>query len=829
MKRKRCLMVLFVLPLLLAACPLSTVHGQQDWPCEQVVVDQAGVLGAQTEQVRAAADALVALGAEVRVFTVDQVAGGDLDYFVDDIQQACSGWHSPADPTVMKGDLIVLGVSLGDRKTGLYYGAAWFEVLDSEHLRIQDELINPRFEGGDFAGGLVAGLEEIGRLVELQRHPPMATAVPVVATAVPAAQGGQSDGGSVGLWAAIVGGLGALAAAGVGGGAWARSRAQRRRAQQRAREVKLKVASRVLELQGGAPFVESEIDNLTQQVTPEYVRTLRDQLAEVLQRARQVASDGESLEIAGSDPEREGLTREEYEGFESSYQELLAVLDQTSQLQEGIHQRIRALQDMLGRLPGALSEAQESIERATAQTQEIGQGFDNRWSHSLIGQAQVRLEQAHQTGRDPERALALLGEIGPLLEEAVRVAGLLPALAARIEEVDGIIDAGAETFEAIAQEYAESSWESVRGNGTEAENRVEWAVEALEYASADLAAEGEENWRVAQERLAQANAWLDEAVGLIESIEAQKKGLEKARQDAPLEVAAASTDIKKAADYIQKHDPDIREQLEGELAAAADELEQAQTALQGALPDFLQVVALAQKANAAADRILSEALSEHEAVERLRRKYLSVSRDADGAVSRAHYYIRDHGRDVGSSAKESLEKARQLSAEGQQKRGLADQQEDLARRQALEQAVGLMEKAGEQAESAYRQAVEDFRQAERARRPNISPVPVPGASPSRPSGWGFPHPAPSWPSSRESSGIGRRRSSRSSSGGGSSGGSGGSSWSSSGGSSRRSSSSRGSSTSWSRSSSSSHRSGGSSSWSRSSSSSSKRGGGSTGW
>lgn len=64
------------------------------------------------------------------------------------------------------------------------------------------------------------------------------------------------------------------------------------------------------------------------------------------------------------------------------------------------------------------------------------------------------------------------------------------------------IDKGRTLFEKLSAGYAETTWVSVRGNGTEAENRVNWAVDALEDARTAIGQE-EQEWHRAK-RLPQA-------------------------------------------------------------------------------------------------------------------------------------------------------------------------------------------------------------------------------------------------------------------------------------------------------------------------------------
>ncbi len=793
MKCNRWLVVLIVLPVAVLLLPQPLARGQGDWPCDERVVDQAGILGSGLGEIERTIDELLELGAEVRVFAMPTTGQNDLDLFVDALQDGCTSWRS--DGGVMRSNLIVLGLSLEERLTGLYYGDRWSAILDNEQRRIQADLMNPRFQDGDFAGGILAGLEEIAFLIEQRLRP----------TGAPTATGTATGTPTIGI---VLGGAAGLAA--LGGGLYAGSRLVRRRltrrqAQQSARETKMKVASRLLELQERATFLNVDIENLAQEVSTPEVQELHNQLAEVRRQVARTSSDYESVQLAGNDPDREGLSAEEYRGYEASFRELLETLDQVDETASAIQQHIHTLQQLVAQVPETLAQTQAAIEQARQHVEERTRESVNRRADWSLQAAQARLDEARAAGEDkrPREALDLAEKANTLIDEALSTVDLLPALRARIEEVDQRIDVGADTFEQLAQHYAESSWEAIRGNGTEAENRVNWAWNALQLAQEELASPDEDTWQEALQRIEEANGWLDEAASLIGSIESLRQNLEKARREAPREVQSAQVDIDKAAAYIGEHDPDIREQLESDLESAREDLHQADAELALAIPDYLRVVALAQRANAAADRILEQARSEHEAIERLRRKYHTLSRGAEEAASRAEDYVRNHASDVREESKHTLDEARAKLLSAGERRGVADDREDTARREALEQAVSLAQEAETLASKAYEQARQDFQRAESHRRPAVLPIPVPGPAhrPSPSGDWGLPKASPR---------TGPRRS------GGSS------DWS------RPSSPRRsGSSSSWSRGSTSSRRSGSSSSWGGSSSR--RRGGSSTGW
>jgi hypothetical protein len=334
--------------------------------------------------------------------------------------------------------------------------------------------------------------------------------------------------------------------------------------------------------------------------------------------------------------------------------------------------------------------------------------------------------------------------VQPLLEQAVAITGLLPPLRDRIAEVEKIVDEGAALFEQMASQHVEAAWQAIRGNGTEADNRLEWAQKVLEESAADLASEEAERWAAVPGRVQQARGWLDEAVTLVQSIRDHEKHLDQARQAAPKEVQQVKEDIVKAREYIHQYDRDIREQLEHELDAAEPDWGLVYKELNQERSDYLGILTLVRGVRQVADRILAEARSEHETIKRLAQRYTSRLRETEGTLSTARNYLRNHFRDVKRGAHSLLEQAEQALRWAQEHRAQADRLEDTMRRKELEEAVRLLREAGEGAEGAYARAQRDVRQAEEARRPAPRPSVPTGPGPwAVPGGWGTPRPAPS--------------------------------------------------------------------------------------
>jgi hypothetical protein len=227
------------------------------------------------------------------------------------------------------------------------------------------------------------------------------------------------------------------------------------------------------------------------------------------------------------------------------------------------------------------------------------------------------------------------------------------------------------------------------------------------------------DWYRTKDLVEKGHAWLDEAESLVRSISQLEASLLTARRDSPAEINAARADIAKAWDYINRYDEDIRESLEDDLREAEKKNERATSEMQRSRPDYFLVVKLAREANEAADKVLVQARSEHEAAERLRAKAASARRDASSKVSIAQRYIEDHSSVVGSEARGHMRNAL-----------LALQQADSA--QDVNDRISLVLKAESDGERAYSVAQSDVnRSYEAPRRSSTEPdvgfpgIPVP--------------------------------------------------------------------------------------------------------
>ena len=126
----------------------------------RVVVDDPDRLFGDGEAVRAAAERLAAEGVDVVIIAVqdagpnpaaaERYLGGRLD----ELGIASGGG-------ALRGDQIVFFLAPRPGYDGLYYVSRFKTQLDPAAERIRAEQMRPQFTRGDFAGGLVAGLDAV--------------------------------------------------------------------------------------------------------------------------------------------------------------------------------------------------------------------------------------------------------------------------------------------------------------------------------------------------------------------------------------------------------------------------------------------------------------------------------------------------------------------------------------------------------------------------------------------------------------------------------------------------------------------------------------------
>jgi uncharacterized membrane protein YgcG len=620
---------------------------------QQPVIDGAKIFGTRTGEVEAAASKLSSLGADIRIRTISTYgAAGNLDQYEAQLEKQSPSWIGQ-DGT-RKNNLVVLLISVQERQTGLYYGSIWDNSLSGNWLRIQTDIMNPLFRNNDYTGGTLKGLEEIQRLIQGNGQP----------------QPGTQTGAGSSLWWIIVlvivlfiiGLLLFLNNS--------KKRAGQRVARQKAMLAKQGAASGINELNDALQMLEAKVDVTAGKVAAEEATALREGLKTAKNLIDQSSETYSELSHSAGDPENPKLGEAELGAIETEYQKVLSKLRQAREAIKGVEDQVAVVQQAVDGFPGKVAEVHTAIENALRKQDELQKaGFKTTYPSELLAKGRNSLEQAEALGAGKRfiEGMKNASLAGDQIQQAIQATeelpqkkqeaeAAIPALAARIEQVKDTVNKGRDIFEKFLQGYAETTWQSVRGNGTEAENRVNWALDACDHARSAIGVE-EQDWFKALDLVGKGNNWLTEAESFMKSISELEVNLQAAQRDAPNEISAAQADVAKAWDYIKQYDDDIRESLEDDLRAAEKNNALASEELQKGKPDYFMVNKLAREANDAADKILLQARDEHETAERLRAKAASTLRDATAKVSMAREYFDDHHANVRNEARGYLNHA----------------------------------------------------------------------------------------------------------------------------------------------------------------------------
>ncbi|MEX2236776.1 MAG: TPM domain-containing protein [Dehalococcoidia bacterium] len=281
-----------------------------------------------------------------------------------------------------------------------------------------------------------------------------------------------------------------------------------------------------------------------------------------------------------------------------------------------------------------------------------------------------------------------LRELRELEKNAPQILTKLPA------ELDTLRARIAETRRAFErlQGYNPSSWQAIRGNGSEAEKRVAAAAELIEQGTAAQSADD----RQAMARAArQAQVAAREADVLLDAIDHMEKALAESRVQLPAEIEAAEKDVSSARSYLATYDGPDGGRYSQSLAEAQRLLVEAEREAGGASPDYLAAIKKARQANTTADQVLEVALAAAEAKKRVERAFASALRDAEVSYTKAEDFIGGRRRGIGNQARTRLAEAR---------RHLDDAQ----RAGATEPGLKAAQLADRLADQAYADAEGDF-------------------------------------------------------------------------------------------------------------------------
>jgi len=722
------------LAVLFAALALFAPVRAWAFDCDTKVADEAGAFGdGDAISVQNAVAALERQGAEVRVRTVRDFGGpgyASLDAYKAAAMRFCPSWQAADNPGEgMKNNLIVFMVSYGSRRgAGLYYGDQWRAKLDAEWPGLLSGQVVPRLRDGRNGEAFVTAMNGVAGLIK------------------PAPARGTSDGPVVvkneaptdltGLWwvlGAVVF-IGAVVLLALLLRSRRRDRERRQAAQAKAKDIKARCGAKIAEFDDASVAVlEAEVYGAAEAASDEDAKPLREKFASM--KANLNAATGQFAELlnAKNDPSFDDYAIETYVQIEKSFQDVLGKLRKAEADRDALKQGVIELSRLIAEVPAKIEAAKAAIAAADGRRKAVQEkGFKTPGSDTEIGAARKALDEAltAKNGKRFGAAAEAAGTSEKLAGDSAVSAEEMPkrfearqasvaALRSRIDASRASIKAARPVFAAIQSEYAESCWDTINRNGSNAEAETDEAQTAADDAARCATMEAQD-WDGAKTYVDGAAASLERAESLIRSIHALKANLETAKREAPGEIDLAEKDILAARAYIESHDADLKEALETDLDAVEKRLKGARKELGKDKPDYLEVIEAAKAANAAADKILANARTEFEAMEAKRARANSAKRDAAAAISKTREYIEDHASDVGVGARNELASAsRQLERAGSVESASAVSKNDdialAASVAALDAIVKNADGAKETAEAALKAAKADYKRAEDAR------------------------------------------------------------------------------------------------------------------
>ncbi len=384
---------------------------------------------------------------------------------------------------------------------------------------------------------------------------------------------------------------------------------------------------------------------------------------------------------------------------------------------------IDTLNNTLGRyadIREGISAGRAGAEKAAAQGYRVDAGmaaFDH--AEELLRQAARAIEQG------PEAAAPLLDQAEAARAEGVARGGGMPALRHENEQrLPQIEQAGQQLTAAIAEgrrtfdsvdEFAESAWSDIRGNGSEAEAAAARAHALWQHAQGRSSMETQD-FAGAKEDLDAADEQIAYAHSLIDTIVQRLKDLEAARDAARAELALAQADIEKGQEFVSSNDPDVGKAPEELLRQAAALLDQANAELAQPRPDWLALVKHAREANQLADQALAGARGEVETMDKLRAEVARAQQLATAEVQKIVKFASLHANDLPPQSERQLTRLQADVRAAYAALTASEQAEEQARVAALRDALARYTALHDTADKLYDEIYAAFQRVEQLRQ-----------------------------------------------------------------------------------------------------------------
>jgi len=359
-----------------------------------LVVDQAKIFGEKLSQVEQAAKELQRNGADVHVWTIDTFSGesSTLDGYFEKLLKKSPAWQSPSGGR--KNNLIVLMISTKERKVGIYYGGEWNQPLKQNWLRIQTDLMNPKFRRGDFADGFVAGLNEISSVIHNYLHPTSGKSQVVVVPSQPSQPTDFS-----GLWTAIKWAilLGFLCFAVF----WLfrlwttrhEELERKSRAQQKAKIEKTGVSKKIASIRASLAEIEPMYSALCGTLHENEVEKLKKKASDLGADCVALSEAFTATNSSVGDPDDPTFSEAQYQAIEEKYQELTGQADKAIGKVKSFQKEVSYLRDLMTTAPKEMEQLKQGIAEAAKLLDTVAaKGINVDAQRSMINEAMKLLE-----------------------------------------------------------------------------------------------------------------------------------------------------------------------------------------------------------------------------------------------------------------------------------------------------------------------------------------------------------------------------------------------------------------------------------------------------
>ncbi len=636
-------------------------------------------------------------------------------------------------PGVMNSDAVVWFVCEDPRFVGFFWGA------DNPYAgRLDDDVVADamveNLRDGNFTGAIADGFDVVAETLESTEVSQDSSSVPESELSSDSSSGGGSNRARDALIIAVA-----------GGGGWWWWRRRRSRGADKAKQGKDAVPDLTVAMEP-REAVEHRLKELREGLTPddaslgrlillyepmgdeamlaisrrhetmiERLNSLEGSVAEIPVRAAS-AAPGDSTD---AETRADGLYRE--------------ALDEAN-----------ALLEYVTGLPRVADHAEMLIERAAVLAVEARKTIDRSRSEYAAAAADD-LPPADGIVAFPARladrseAALTAGDrlqAGELAEDADEAASAIVRAANEFRSVSAAIEQAAIAFDRV-DEFAESSWSDIAGNGSEAEESLDAARDMFRRViEAEPSAFGEDEAAGFTASLGLVFEELTRARNLAEAIGQRLARILEARDTASGMLDSIASEVDEARAWLGKPevDRDVDPSPQEQLGMAEKQLALGRVAMAQSKPDWIEIRRALHESDRLVDVALGNARDQQARMEALRRQVGTAREEALEALEKVDKYVESHRRDVGVVATDALRDAREALRRVERSGQDTDDMEEAALAAALEESAESWRRIRQLADAAYMAAAEDTRAAEGRRqayvpRPSwIGPtVPIPRA------------------------------------------------------------------------------------------------------